>query len=210
MEDIIRKAEEIEAMASSPETLGDAVRLSGELLAGADGRWTQYMNGADKTSAHGAPSRQLQEMLMLGTTHADALFRAGLYTDAYSVSLLLMLAAVREDAAALLGADMLALSFLAAMSLMQALPLLPDDDVSHLHLPHITRYLASLAYAHYVASGNAPCKWHSRSRQWLRDVMHLVETPAVDVNGHAADPLACGEILGDLLGRSQAIGIFRS
>ena len=36
MEDIIRKAEEIEAMASSPETLGDAVRLSGELLAGAD------------------------------------------------------------------------------------------------------------------------------------------------------------------------------
>lgn len=204
MSTVDQQIEQIEQMAVTPEGVADAVRLSGQFLAAADARWTAAHNSGDDSKT------QLAEMLRMGICHADMLFRADMARDAYALCVMLLMAAAYNDAVQENSNSVLALTFLACMTLMRMLPTMRNDEVAHTHLPHITRYLASLAYAHFMETVRTnPCVWHKRAQHWLVDAERsgLIESGTVEIPGGRDNPLTATAIIGDLVGRSRALGL---
>lgn len=201
---------EIESMLRAGDT-DDAVRYSGEELARADNIWRKAYNAR-------APRAEIIEALKatlrIGISHADALFRAGAYADAFGVTVALLYAVVITKALKQTFAAVSALCYIAVVSLeVQARGYDSNDEVVREHVSTIMSYLASLMYAAYKedvlhdAEGEV---WRPRVYQLLRELIDAgaVQYPLVKVPGGEVDVLDNQtEIMADLAGRARALGL---
>lgn len=201
------ETDEAYAMADTPDGLATAVRMSGKMLAAADSRWSKLRNENAPRDA------ELTQMMACGVCHADLLFRAGAYADAYSVAVALMLPPTLDDRTGQNALAILALTVIALMSLQTLAADMPHDEHNAAHMPVAINYLASLCYAYYRLSAQPSPEsvWHGRAYPFLRDAASegMVSTPTVSVNGRQEDPARPGNIVGDLVGRSVALGLMQ-
>lgn len=188
----------------------DAVRLSGEALAQAYDLWQQKIN------SHSPSNAEVDILAIAASCHCNALATAGQMHDAYGTAVLAILqTAVDGNSSATITQSLLSLYSTALYSLTAFLSNCtpPDDETSRGHVEAITRYIASMLYHYYkiVGEKHPSCPYLEGAYQGLMYARNFVgiETDGITVNGTKISPSTPNDIIGDLIGRSNALGLIK-
>ncbi len=201
---------EYNALVDSGE-FNEAVRLTGEALAISDAQWTSLVN------AHLPAVDALCASNRIGALHAEALFMAGAVDTCFSTSMLMLMRSggsltdslqVQES---VLNIPLYAiLSLNKFMERCQASGAL-DDFLSD-HATAIMILLASMLYSLYAKIGEADPAFTGLYdlRGSLSDMIagDLVRKGDININGKVINSDDYLAIMGDVIGRARAIGLF--
>lgn len=186
----------------------DAVLLSGEALAQSYEAWQAKINAS-------LPSREeITVMSIAAACHCNALATASQFSDAYSTSVIALLQiTIDGNSSSELNRSLLSIYSTALYSLMAILsgsnP--SENRIDHEHVEAITRYIASLLYYYYnlVGKESPSCPYLEGAYRGLEYASNLIriETVTISVNGQDINPATPGDIIGDIIGRSNALGL---
>lgn len=189
----------------------EAVSFTGEVLAKSDACWTSLVN------EHHPAINALCESNRIGALHAEALLLAGAVDACFSTSLLLLMRSanpltdilsVQESALNIPLYSIMALSrFMEQQQLSGSI----DEFLSD-HATAIMLLLASLQYSLYQKVRNADPSFvglydlrDNLSAMIARD---LVREGDININGKVINSGDYPAIIGDVIGRARAIGLF--
>lgn len=214
MDQLHTQLAEIEQLAASADTLSEAVRRSGELLAHADGVWSALQREKKERR------QQLHDVLECGIAHVDCLFRANAPGDAFATAVMLQVHPIVDDATTDCCVELMALNALAYLSLMAVMNNMEDAPATREHVATLARYICSMLYGAYsqvtatdageLRSLPGATRWLPLAHDILEDAIHarLVQWPEVTVAGqdtnYLQDP---GTVVGDVISRAHALGL---
>ncbi len=186
----------------------DAVVLSGEALAQSYEEWQIKINASQ-------PSREeITVMSIAASCHCNALATASQFRDAYSTAVVAILQiTVDGNISTGINQSLLSLYSTALYSLLTILsgsnP--PESGIAREHAEAITRYIASMLYYYYnlVGKESPSCPYLEGAYRGLEYANNLIpiETDTISVNGQEINPAYPNDIIGDIIGRSNAIGL---
>lgn len=208
MTDISTVLNEIEQLATSGN-VEDAIRLSGEELARWDNAWRKAHNSRLPVES------VMTSFAALALAHADLLFRAGAWRDAYATAVTAMMSLSVDRQCMANASEMLGLLTVALAALEQIAAKIEKDSFTETHIPVMISYLASLLYFYYRHTwSSGQSQWHGRAYPLLRDMTEVgaVRSPHIPVanpDGTSADvdPSDPAPLFSDLAGRSVALGL---
>ncbi|MBQ9076556.1 MAG: hypothetical protein IJY31_01735 [Muribaculaceae bacterium] len=206
-EHILDNVKEANALIDS-DNIHDAVLLSGEALATAYNEWQQKINSC-------RPSLQeITVMSIAASCHCNALISAGQLHDAYATAIMVILQiTVDSNTSAAINQSLLSLYSSALYSLVTFLSNTnpPEDGHAQEHVEAVTRYISSMLYHYYntVGKESPSCPYLEGAYQGLCYARNLVtiETGYITVNGDRVPPATPNDIVGDIIGRSNALGL---
>lgn len=187
----------------------EQVRISGEALAVADNDLRKAIQAGD--DCRDICARFVTEAI----THVKALAGAGLNADAFNCSITALLTLEVYKVAGFCNAEeRLTLLFIAVdnfMSLAETMPQLDEIDTDS-HRATILSYLASLVYYNYtLANSEFPdADILPEVYVFLKTIMPhgIIQSPTIVVGGETLDPAVPAPILGDIISRLAALGLY--
>lgn len=188
---------------------GDEVRLTGEALAVADNELRKAIqSGADTAEVCG-------RFIEAAIDHVRSLSASSLNVEAFNCAITALLTLEVYNVASHCNAECrLRLLFPAVdnfMSLAETMPQLDEIDTDG-HRAMILSYLASLIYYNYtVANEETPdADILPEVYVFLRSIMPhgVIQSPVINVGGESLDPSAPAPILGDIISRTAAMGLY--
>ena len=185
----------------------DAVLLSGEALACAYEQWAQHINN------HLDSLQQVDVMAIAASCHCGSLAAMGNFHDAYATAIgAILQISIDPNHSDNIDQSLLSIYTTAVFSLLNTLSAsAPESDDARIHITHISRYLASMLYHYYNTVGKA----HSDS-PYLNSAYEalpimrqytIIETPTITVLDEQVNPSSPHSLIGDLVGRSRALGL---
>ena len=184
-----------------------ALSYSGEQLALLHSLWGNEVRA-------GRPAQSLlAEMLLALDNHARVLISQGLFTDAYTTSIVALAQAIgstKHDDVNVVRAEMTVLSVatVALMQYVEATP--PSDETASAHLSAMIVETASLLYHKYkaVMADDPQCPALPDIYSLLKQLLSMgaVTDGSVKIGDRDVPVSDQGAILGDLLGRALALG----
>lgn len=197
---------EIDRIADSGD-LDAALRESGIALAEADTEWTRHRNSHENTPEY------IESFALISSQHCELLLTSGYIRDSYATSVLSLLEiSIDGHESARINRCILILYITAVSSMMQLTEQTSaDDDSSREHASYILHYLASMLYFYYkkVLGESSGFDALNHAYQLLRQLEPLgVISDTLNVSGCEQPVPATSPqpILGDLIGRSHAMG----
>lgn len=186
----------------------DAVVLSGEALAQSYEEWQVKINAS-------RPSREeITVMSIAASCHCNALATASQFRDAYSTAVVAILQiTVDGNTSSDINQSLLSLYSTALYSLLTILSSSnpSENGIAREHVEAITRYIASMLYYYYnlVGKESPSCPYLEGAYRGLEYANNLIriETDTISVNGLEINPASPNDIIGDIIGRSNAIGL---
>lgn len=185
----------------------EAVILSGEALAMAYEQWSAKINN------HSDSYEEINTMAVAASCHCSALAMGGDFREAYATAIgAILQISVDRNESDNISQSLLSIYTTATFSAINIFSqLLPDDEYCRDHAQVIIRYLSSMLYYYYnVVGTNVPVSLFLENAY---DVLSLVQkfikidTPTITVLNKQIDPAAPHELIGDLIGRSQALSL---
>ncbi len=183
----------------------DAVLLSGEALAKAYELWSNRFNDNSPTA------EEINVMAIAASCHCSALASMGNFHDAYATAIgAILQISVDPNHSNNISQSLLSIYTTASLSLINQLSTsIPDDDDSRNHAETISRYLASMLYYYYNLVGqqapNSPYLDSAYETLCIMRQLTEIETPVISVLNKEIDPSTPHALIGDLVGRSQAL-----
>lgn len=183
----------------------DAVLLSGEALAKAHEQWAYNFNNNSPTA------EEVNVMAIAASCHCGALASMGNFHDAYATAIgAILQISIDPNHSSNISQSLLSIYTTASLSLINQLSTsIPDDDDSRNHAETISRYLASMLYHYYITVGHqAPDSPYLDGAYEALCIMRrftTIETPVISVLNDNIDPSTPQALIGDLIGRSQAL-----
>lgn len=195
--------------------VADAVRLSGELLSQADSDWRGRYNAGERGTD------EICQVLDAGAMHCLTLFLSGQIRDCYSTALMLDLECEIDGVdRQTVRLSTLRLRHLALTSLLTVLDSMPvsDDEQVLDHISNIVRYLSDLLYHDYESVVNGDTSGLTAADRAIVSEVHGLlssllergmrfEADAIVVGGEFHSPERPAAVIGDLIGRSRALGL---
>lgn len=190
--------------------VADAVRVTGEALAVADGCWTERFNRKEPNG------EELRMSNLIGTLHVEALLHAGAYAEGFSTAMLLLLrsASFGEQSVELDKSCVMALylSIIAELRFMENSGDLAADATVGEHASAVVTLLASMLYDMYrkISSSDAEFPALSEIYPLLKDLEgnDAIQWPEVEIDGRRIAVGDYREMLADAVGRARAISLF--
>lgn len=195
--------------------VADAVRLSGELLSKADSDWRgRYNAGESRTD-------EICQVLDAGAMHCLALFLSGQIRDCYSTAVMLDLECevdgVDRRMVRLSTLRLRHLALTSFLSVLDSMPVSGDEEVLD-HVSNIMRYLCDLLCHDYEGVVNGDVSDLSGADRAVVSEVHGLlsgllergmrfEADAIVVGGEFHSPEHPAAVIGDLIGRSRALGL---
>lgn len=202
-------SEQFDAMINEGN-VADAVRVTGEALAVADGCWTERFNRKEKCG------EELRMNNLIGTLHIEALLHAGAYSEGFSTGMLLLLRAASFGE---LSAELdkscvmtLYLMIVAELRFMENNPTLASDPAGGMHASAVLTLLASMLYDMYrnILASDAEFPALTEIYPLLKDMEDTgaIQWPEIEIEGKRISVDDRRELLADAAGRSRAISLF--
>ncbi len=189
--------------------INDAVLLSGEALAQSYELWQQKIN------SHQQSDEEVTVLSIAASCHCNALASANQLRDAYETSIgAILQITVDGNISATINQSLLSLYSTALYSLMGVLSSAnpSEDETIKSHIEAVARYISSMLYFYYnvVGKETPSCPYLDGAYQGLRYAQGFVniETDEITVNSTQISPSTPNDIIGDIIGRSNALGFF--
>lgn len=190
--------------------VADAVRVSGEALAVADGCWTERFNRKEPSG------EELCMSNLIGTLHVEALLHAGAYAEGFSTAMLLLLRSatfgdrsVKLDESCVMA---LYLSVIAELRFMENNSESAADTTIGGHASAVVTLLASMLYDMYrnISAADAEYPGLSEIYPLLKDLEQngAIQWPVIEIEGRRIEAADYREVLADAVGRARAISLF--
>ena len=188
---------------------GDEVRLTGEALALADNELRKVIqSGAD-------PAEVTGRFIDAAVDHVGSLSAASLNVEAFNCAITALLTIEVYKVASHCNADCrLRLLFPAVdnfMGLAETMPQLDEIDTDG-HRATILSYLASLIYYNYTLANEETPEADILPDVYvfLKGIMPhcVIQSPVIHVGGETLEPSAPAPILGDIISRMAAMGLY--
>lgn len=191
--------------------VADALRITGEALAVADGCWTEKYNRKESCN------EELRMNNLIGTLHIEALLHAGAYAEGFSTGMLLLLRAasfgelsVELDKSCIM---MLYLMIIAELRFMEDNAAVATDVEVGGHASAVATLLASLLYGMYrnISATDAEFPALAEIYPLLKDMESngAIQWPEVEIDGRRIAVDDRRELLADAAGRARAIALFK-
>lgn len=187
----------------------DAVVLSGEALAQSYDEWQKKFNSSQSRL------EEVTVMSIAASSHCNALASASQFRDAYSTSVIAVLQiTIDGNTSPDLNRSLLSIYSTALYSLVSILSGInpSENGTDREHVVAVTRYIASMLYYYYnlVGKESPSCPYLESAYRGLEYAGRFIsiETDTISVNGQGINPATPGDIIGDIIGRSNAIGLF--
>lgn len=208
LSDILSKVKECNDLMDN-NVVNEAVVLSGEALALAYEQWSARIN------SHLDSFDEINTMAVAALCHCDALAMIGDFQEAYSTALgAILQISVDKNKSDNINQSLLSIYTTATFSAVNIFARLSsEDEYSREHVQIIIRYLASMLYYYYnVVGANVPASvFLENAYDALFHVRNYtkIDTPTINVLNKQIDPAFPHELIGDLIGRSQALSLLR-
>ena len=184
----------------------DAVLLSGEALALAYEQWATKINPKENSL------EQINVMAIAASCHCGSLAAIGNFHDAYATAVgAILQISVDPNNSDNINQSLLSIYTTAVFALLNELASLVPDDNTRAHINCITRYLGSMLYHFYNLIGNKhPDSPYLEAAHEALSIMQNytnIESPVITVLNEQIDPTSSQPLIGDLVGRSRALGL---
>ncbi len=190
--------------------VADAVRVTGEALAVADGCWTERFNRKEDCE------EELRMNNLIGTLHIEALLHAGAYAEGFSTGMLMLLRvasfgpqSAESDKSCMM---MLYLMIIAELRFMEGNVAAASAPDLGGHASAVVTLLASMLYDMYrkISVSDADFPALSEVYPLLKDMEDAgaIQWPEVVVEGRRIAVDDRRELLADAAGRARAISLF--
>lgn len=205
LSDILDKIQECNSLLDQG-IIEDAVLLSGETLARAYEQWSSNFNKNISTTD------EINIMAIAASCHCTSLAMIGNYNDAYATAIgAILQISIDPNSSINIDQSLLSIYTTAIMTLLNIVSSLPPDDTSRDHIAIITRYIASMLYYYYNKIG-FECPQSPYLDNAYDALSHIrqfteIETPTITVIDKQISPEYPHELIGDLVGRSQALSL---
>lgn len=184
----------------------DAVLLSGEALACAYEQWAAKINHKENSL------EQINVMAIASSCHCGSLAAMGNFHDAYATAIgAILQISVDPNHSDNIDQSLLSIYTTAVFALLNKISTLTPDDDTRTHIDCITRYLSSMLYYYYNLIGNkCPDSPYLEAAYEALSIMQnytKIESPVISVLDEQISPTSPQPLIGDLVGRSRALGL---